>query len=278
MESGGWPRCYRRSGPEEELTILGHCYKDDWTFALGMIGYLSGTCKRVMEDRPCNCRHPIDLTKPSAYHLYKALSSKRNLPKLPCQLHLEHQTINTITHINIYMTPSHKPTGLTRQEHTHPIQLLGPPHPPHRRHRSPMLHLPLQQRLTIQRRVHVSRRNDVAADTMRCPFAGQRFRELGDGRFGSVVGALLLRVQHAGTRDGGEEDDGAAAAGGDHVVRAGLGDEEGARQVDVHDVPEAGRGIGFRLDLGAGNGDQILASLARGRRDRAEWFKSYLER
>ena len=156
-----------------------------------------------------------------------------------------------MTHINIYMTPRHKPARLTRQEHTHPIQLLRPAHPPHRRHRPPMLHLPLQQRLPIQRRVHVPRRNHIAPNPMRCPFGGQRFRQLRDGGFGRVVGALLLRVQDAGARDGGEEDDGAAPVGGDHVVRAGLRDQEGAGQVDVHDVSEAGRGVGFRFDLGA---------------------------
>lgn len=87
---------------------------------------------------------------------------------------------------------------------------------------------------------------------MRRPLAGQGLCQLGDRGLGRVVGALLLRVQHAGAGDGGEEDDGAAAAGADHVVRARLGDEEGAGQVDVHDVPEAGWRVGFRRDLGAG--------------------------
>ena len=72
-------------------------------------------------------------------------------------------------------------------------------------------------------------------------------------------------MQDAGAGDGGEEDDGAAPVGGDHVARAGLGDEEGARQVDVHDVTETGRGVGFRFDFGAGVRDQCLSVLASGR-------------
>ena len=41
---------------------------------------------------------------------------------------------------------------------------------------------------------------------------------MGHGRFGGVVGALLLRVQDAGAGDGGEKDDGAACLRGDHIL------------------------------------------------------------
>lgn len=79
-----------------------------------------------------------------------------------------------------------------------------------------MLLLPFEQRLPVQRRVHVSRRDGVDADGVGRPFRGEGSGQLGDGRFGGVVGALLLRVEDAGAGDGGEEDDGAGVSGGDH--------------------------------------------------------------
>lgn len=86
---------------------------------------------------------------------------------------------------------------------------------------------------------------------MRCPLGGEGFGQLGHGRFGGVVGALLLRVQDAGAGDGGEEDDGAAGLRTDHVASAGLGDEEGAGEVDVEEVTEQGGVVGFGFDVGA---------------------------
>ena len=69
--------------------------------------------------------------------------------------------------------------------------------------------------------------------------------------FDLLVRALLLRVQDAEAGDGGEEDDGAAVAGGDHVAGAGLGHDEGARQVGVEEVAELARVVGFGFDVGA---------------------------
>ena len=85
-----------------------------------------------------------------------------------------------------------------------------------------MLLLPFQQRFAVQRRIHVAGRDGVDADGVGCPFRSEGFGQLGDGGFGGVVGALLLRVQDAGAGDGGEEDDGAAGFGGHHVESAGF--------------------------------------------------------
>lgn len=117
-----------------------------------------------------------------------------------------------------------------------------------------MLLLPLKQRLAVQRRVHVTRRDGVDADGVGSPFRREGFGQLGHGRFGGVVGALLLRVQDAGAGDGREEDDGSAAAGaggGDHVAGAGSGDEEGAGEVDVEEGAEGSGGVGFGFYVGA---------------------------
>ena len=69
--------------------------------------------------------------------------------------------------------------------------------------------------------------------------------------FDLLIRTLLLRVQDAEAGDGREEDDGAARASGDHVTAAGLGHDEGARQVDVEEVAELGRVVGFGFDVGA---------------------------
>lgn len=109
--------------------------------------------------------------------------------------------------------------------------------------------------LAVQRRVHVAGRDGVDADAVRGPLRGEGSGQLGHGGLGGVVGALLLRVQDAGGGDGGEEDDGAAGAGGGggghHVAGAGLGDEEGAREVGVEEGAEEGRVVGFGFYVGA---------------------------
>lgn len=79
-------------------------------------------------------------------------------------------------------------------------------------------------------------------------------REKGRGDRDVLVGALLLRVQDAEAGNGGEEDDGAPRAGGDHAAGAGLGDEEGAREVDVEEGAEGGGVVGFGFDVGTGLG------------------------
>lgn len=107
-------------------------------------------------------------------------------------------SITSIPPITQHLRPRHKPSGLTRQPHRHPIQLPRQPQPPHGRHPAPMLLLPFQQRLPVQRRVHVPRRDGVYADPVRGPLRGQGARELGDCGFGGVVGALLLGVEDAG--------------------------------------------------------------------------------
>ena len=76
-----------------------------------------------------------------------------------------------------------------------------------------------------------------------------------------LVCTLLLRVQDAETRDGGEEDDGAAGAGGDHVPGAGLGYEERAGQVDVEELAEQGGVVGFGFDVGAFSGCNSVTIL-----------------
>lgn len=114
-----------------------------------------------------------------------------------------------------------------------------------------MLLLPFEQRFAVQRRIHVAGRDSVDADGVGGPFRGEGSGHLGDGRFGGVVGALLLRVQDAGGGDGREEDDGAAGTSGDHVTSASLRDKERARQVDVEEGAEFGGGVGFGFDVGA---------------------------
>ena len=83
-------------------------------------------------------------------------------------------------------------------------------------HRLPATYLP------VQRGIHVPGSDGVDPDAVRGPLRGEGFGQLGHGRFGGVVGALLLRVQDAGAGDGGEEDDGAAGFGGDHVLITGF--------------------------------------------------------
>lgn len=72
---------------------------------------------------------------------------------------------------------------------------------PHRRHSTPMLHLPFKQRLPIQRRIHIPRRYRIDSDPMPSPFSSERLGELSHRGLGGVVGALLLRVKDAGTGD-----------------------------------------------------------------------------
>lgn len=65
---------------------------------------------------------------------------------------------------------------------------------------------------------------------------------------------LLLRVENAVAGYGGDEDDGSAALVLDHVPAAGLGEEEGAGEVDVEESAEHVGVVGFGFDVGAGEG------------------------
>lgn len=65
---------------------------------------------------------------------------------------------------------------------------------------------------------------------------------------------LLLWVENAVAGHGGDEDDGTAALVLDHVPAAGLGEEEGAGEVDVEQSAEHVGVVGFGFDVGAGEG------------------------
>ena len=49
-----------------------------------------------------------------------------------------------------------------------------------------MLLLPVEQRIAVQRRVHVAGRDDVDADGVGRPFRGEGFGQLGYGCFGGA--------------------------------------------------------------------------------------------
>ena len=103
------------------------CVGYDWIRASCMVGYLLDTCKRILEDRHCNCKNPMSLARPGAYHLHESLSNKRNLPKSHVSSCLGPQSPHSTTHININMTPRHKPTRLTRQNTHTPFNSSGLP-------------------------------------------------------------------------------------------------------------------------------------------------------
>lgn len=120
--------------------------------------------------------------------------------------------------------------------------------------------------ILVQLRIHIPRTDGIDPHPPPRPLRRQRPCQLHDRRLGGVVGALLLRVQDARAGDGGDEDDGATAAlgfggmlevgvgvggGADHVAAAGLGDKEGAGEVDVEEAAELGGGVGFGFDVGA---------------------------
>ena len=83
------------------------------------------------------------------------------------------------------------------------------------------------------------------------PFRSQGFCEVGHGCFRGVVGALLLGVKDTGAGDRGDENYGARAVGVNHVLGAGLRDEEGAGHVYVEKRAEFGGGIVFGFEVGA---------------------------
>lgn len=81
------------------------------------------------------------------------------------------------------------------------------------------------------------------------PLRSQRPRQLHHRRLGRIVRALLLRMEDASPRNGGNEDYGASSLGLDHVAAAGLGDEERASEVDVDEASELGRVVVFGFDV-----------------------------
>ena len=85
---------------------------------------------------------------------------------------------------------------------------------------------------------------------MRSPFSSEALAELDHGGLGGVVGALLLRMQHAHSRDRGKEDNRTGRLAVDHGASAHRGNEERAREVDIDQLPEERGGVGFRFDIG----------------------------
>lgn len=85
----------------------------------------------------------------------------------------------------------------------------------------PMPLYPLQIRLVIERRIHISRTDRVTAYAMRRPFRSEALTELDHARFGGIVGALLLWVEDSDAGYGGEEYDGAGGFVGDHGAGTG---------------------------------------------------------
>lgn len=83
------------------------------------------------------------------------------------------------------------------------------------------------------------------------PFRGERLAELDDGGFGGVVAALLLRVVDDRAGHAGDEDDGAAGSLRDHLAATGLGDVEGAGEVDGEEVVPFVVVVLLCLDVGA---------------------------
>lgn len=83
------------------------------------------------------------------------------------------------------------------------------------------------------------------------PLCSHRIRQLDDGGFGCVVGALLLWMQHPSAGDGRDEDDGTALLGFYHVPTAGLGYQERTREVDVDEATKHLGIIVLGFDIGA---------------------------
>lgn len=103
----------------------------------------------------------------------------------------------------------------------------------------------------VERRVHVARADGVDANAVAGPLGGEGLGELHDAGFGGVVARLLLWVVDDRTGHGGDVDDGAASLQFDHLLAHGLGDEEGAGDVDVDEAAELLVVVGLGLDVGA---------------------------
>lgn len=97
----------------------------------GMFGYVSGTCVRVLEDHPHKCKHPMDLGRPTAQRSeaskprrlapinpYRALSSKRNLPKPHVSSASDTKPWHHDSHQHIYGSPSQNHWPHSPKTHT----------------------------------------------------------------------------------------------------------------------------------------------------------------
>ena len=184
--------------------------------------------------------------------LHKDLSKPSSLPRV--RVSKRQNGTEDGTHIDNAIATRHKARRVASKKDGQIIQLVRIAQPMLRRHRRPDLLLALERRKPVQRRVHVARRDAVDADTVTGPFGGEGFAELDDGGFGGVVAALFLRVVDDGAGHAGDEDDGAAGALGDHLAAAGLGDEEGAGEVDREEVVPFGVVVFLGFDVGAVGG------------------------
>lgn len=104
----------------------------------------------------------------------------------------------------------------------------------------------------VEGRVHVAWGDGVDADVVASPLGSEGLGQLNDAGLGGIVAGLLLRVVDDGTGHGGDVDDGAALLGLDHLLADGLGDEEGAGDVDVNEAAELLVVVDLGLDVGAG--------------------------
>ena len=83
------------------------------------------------------------------------------------------------------------------------------------------------------------------------PLGGEGLGELNNTGLGGVVTRLLLRVVDDSAGHRGDVDDGTASLGLDHGLTDGLGNDEGAGDVDVDETTEHVVVIDLGLDVGA---------------------------
>jgi hypothetical protein len=97
--------------------------------------------------------------------------------------------------------------------------------------------------------VHVTGGDGVDTDAVTGPLGSEGLGELHNTGLGGVVAGLLLRVVDDSTGHRGDVDDGATSLGLDHGLTNGLGDDEGASDVDVDETTEHVVVVDLGLDV-----------------------------
>lgn len=104
---------------------------------------------------------------------------------------------------------------------------------------------------TVKGSVHIAGGDRVDADVVAGPLRSERLGQLYNAGLGGVVARLLLRVVDHGAGHRGDVDYGTASLGLDHGLADGLGNDEGASDVDINEATELVMVVGLGLDVGA---------------------------
>lgn len=146
---------------------------------------------------------------------------------------LQYPSVKRVTAINQDIAARHERAGITSQENRQSVQIIHGTKTSLGSEGFPDDLLGIKGWHVVESRVHVAGGDAVDADVVFGPFCGEGFAELDDAGFGGVVAGLFLWVVDDGAGHGGYEDDRAWLTGFDHGFADGLGDHEGAVQVDV---------------------------------------------